>query len=96
MDAARSNMYKGNLSDTDMRKLLSNLKKVNWDTIIFPDVICCDAPVKTLVLSLDGKQRRFKSMTPPVATAELMKYLTDLAVRIDLPVYSNPIGFQEY
>jgi hypothetical protein len=58
-------------------------------------VLCCDSSIKTILISYNGKYKRFKSMTPPKEAIPLIDYLTQLSTQISLPKYERPIDFEE-
>src|SRR6185312_10035281 len=68
VDSSLTGNYKGYLTDKEFKKLIDLLNKINWDTLIFPKIFCCDAPIKTIIISYNKKLRRFKSMEPPKET----------------------------
>ena len=96
VDTTLSGNFKGTLSEKEFNKAVSILKTINWDTVTFPKVLCCDAPIVTLMFSYKGTYKRFKSMTPPKSTNGLIKYLTDLGSKIILHKYDKPIDFEDF
>jgi len=96
VDTNLNGNFKGTLSEKEFNKVVSLLKTINWDTVIFPKVLCCDAPIVTLMFSNKGTYMRFKSMTPPQSTNALIKYLTDLGSKVILPKYDKPIDFEDF
>ena len=94
-DTTRSGNYKGSLSEKDYGTLLTLLKQVDWGTITFPKVTCCDGPVKTIILTYNDKYKRYKSMTPPQETRKLIDFLTQLGTQIKLPAYDKAIDFED-
>ncbi len=95
-DTTLSGNFKGTLSEKEFTKVVSLLKTIDWDTVTFPKVLCCDAPIVTLMFSYKGTYKRFKSMTPPRSTNALIKYLTDLGSKVLLPKYDKPIDFEDF
>lgn len=95
VDTSKSGNFKGELEDKDFEKLLSHLSKINWDTITFPEVYCCDGSIKTILISYNGKYKKFKSMTPPQVTQPLFDYLINLCSKVALTRYTKPIDFEE-
>lgn len=96
VDTPLSGNFKGILSEKEFNKVVSLLKVINWDTISFPKVLCCDAPIVTFMFSYNGIYKRYKSMTPPLSTNTLFKYLTDLGSNLILPKYNKPIDFEDF
>ncbi len=96
VDTTLSGNFKGSLSEKEFNKVVSLWKAIHWDTVTFPKVLCCDAPIATLMFSYKGTYKRFKSMTPPQSTNGLIKYLTDLGSKVILPKYDKPIDFEDF
>lgn len=94
-DSLNSGTFKGMLSDEDFMKLLQQLEKYDFDSLQFPEVMCCDFPIKTIIISYNGKYKRFKSMTPPKEANNLINFLTQLSTKISLSRYNKPIDFEE-
>jgi hypothetical protein len=95
LDTAISGNYKGYLKDADFNNLITELQQVNWDTLKFNKRFCCDGSVKTLIISYNGKHKKFKSMFPPSQVNGLINYLVNLGSRLSLPRYGKPIDFEE-
>jgi Fe-S-cluster containining protein len=94
-DTAKSGNFKGQLNEKDYSMLLTLLKQIDWETITFSKVKCCDKPVKTIILSYNKKYKQFKSMEPPQSTLKLIEFLTNLGAQIKLPSYKKPIDFED-
>jgi hypothetical protein len=95
-DSILSGNFKGYLTDEDFKKLIGFLEKINWDTLTYSKVLCCDGAIKTISLSYNDKYKRIKSMTLPQSTIDLSNYLTYLATKISIPKYDKPIDFEIY
>ncbi len=95
-DTTLSGNFKGTLNDQDFNKVVRLMTAINWDTVTFPKVLCCDRPIVTLMFSYNGTYKRFKSMTPPQSTNELTRYLTDLGAKVALTKYDKPIDFEDF
>ncbi len=54
VDTALSGNFKGNLNEKEFRKVVSLLRTVDLDTLASPTVLCCDAPIVTLMFSYNG------------------------------------------
>jgi hypothetical protein len=93
-DTTNSGNFKGSVTEADYKQLLALVEKIDWETIDFPKVMCCDAPVRTIILSYNNKKFRFRSMTPPESTTELTKFLVQLASSTSLLRYDQPIEFE--
>lgn len=77
-DSARIGSYTGKLTKDQYKELLGQIKAADIDHLRFPDVLCCDGPVVTLIV-YNGKERRYlKSMTPPQEARSLLNYLFSL------------------
>ncbi len=94
-DSTNSGNFKGVIPEQDYKQLLALLQKIDWDTINFPKVMCCDKPVRTFLLSYNNKNFKFKSMNPPESTNELTQFLVKLASSTSLAKYEGVIDFQD-
>lgn len=93
-DTSKSGGFKGFLNQKDFDKLISLLKEIDWENVHFPKVTCCDGPVRTIILLANDEYRKFKSMSPPDVTEELISFLSNLAVTVKLPLYEKPMDFE--
>lgn len=94
-DSLLSGAFKGSVKDKDFNQLIDLLKKANLDSLHFPDVLCCDSSIKTLIVSYNENYKQFKSMTPPKQADKLIAFLTHLATTVSLPKYSGAIDFEQ-
>jgi hypothetical protein len=95
VDTAASGNFKGQLSGKSYNKIIGLLAEVNWDTIVFPKVLCCDKSLKTIILTYNGETRRFKSMEAPQSVMPLINYLINVGINEKFSVYNKPIDFEE-
>ncbi len=94
-DSAKSGSFKGSLTEADHNKIIDLLRKVDWDTLKFPEIYCCDGPVVTIMIEYNKESKTFRSMTPPQETEELIAYLKDFLLKISyLPEYDKPMDFK--
>jgi hypothetical protein len=77
-DSAKMGYFKGTLSDSLYDALSKELKRINIDSLSFPDVLCCDGPVTTLIIYHHGKRKYLHSMFPPEATRALISVLYNI------------------
>lgn len=95
VDSILSGAFKGTIKNKDYNKLIRLLKNCDFDSLKFPEVLCCDSSIKTIILSYNGKYKRFKSMIPPQEVNNLITFLMHLAKTISLPKYKGAIDFEE-
>lgn len=79
-DSTKSGMFKSSISKANYDSLVSLLVKTNIDSLKFPDQMCCDAPVVTLIVYHNHKRKYLKSMFPPEEAQPLMSFLKTLAL----------------
>ena len=96
VDSTLTGNYKGYLTDKELKKITDLFKKINWDTLVFPKIFCCDAPIKTIIISTKGKLRKFKSMQPPKETKELFSSLIDIASKRSLTKHDKTFHFDDF
>ena len=79
-----SGSFTGTINSAEYQQLKDILKRADYNNLNFPDVTCCDGPIKTVIIYADGKRKYLKSMTPPAEANELINWLTSLGVRKNL------------
>lgn len=94
-DSSLSGSFKGTVKSKDFNKLTRILKKCNFDSIKSPEILCCDSSIKTIIVSYNGKYKRFKSIILSHELNDLITFLTHLATTISLPKHTGAIDFEE-
>lgn len=90
----RSGEFKGHISKTSLDELMLELSHSNYETLSFPNVDCCDAPIITIIIYAKGKRVYLHSMLPSKEAADLIKYLTQLATDVELPKATEKLEFE--
>lgn len=93
-DTSKSGGFKGKLSQKDFDKLILLIKEIDWDHIDWPKVSCCDLPIKTVMVGINGFTKNFKSMKWPEEANKLIEFLTELGTNVKLPEYTGPMDFE--
>lgn len=75
LDKRFSGQFSGSLDQSKYNKLIELLQNCSLDVLQFPAIICCDAPIITIIVYYNGDRKYFKSMTPPRITNELISFL---------------------
>lgn len=75
LDKRFSGPFSGSLEQSKYNKLIELLQNCSLDTLQFPDIICCDAPITTIIVYYNSEKKYFKSMTPPRIANELILFL---------------------
>jgi hypothetical protein len=88
-------LYKGKISKKEFDTLMTYLAEIDWKTIEFDKRMCCDAPIKSLILNYNGETRKYRAMFPPESTNKLFQYLYDLAVNNKLPETKEKLVFEQ-
>lgn len=94
IDTSKSGGFKGELSQKDFDKLILLIKEIDWDHIEWPKVKCCDLPIKTIMVGINGFTKNFKSMQWPKEANKLIEFLTELGTGVKLAKYSGPMDFE--
>ena len=94
VDSTKSGAFNGEISKKDFDKLLSLIKEINWDRLDWPKVMCCDLPVKTVMVGVNGRSKNYKSMKWPQEADNLIDFLTKLASSVNLPAYDGAMDFE--
>jgi len=79
-DSTASGMFTGKVSQAVYDSLTSLMVKMNIDSLKFPNTLCCDAPVVTLIVYHNGKRKYLKSMFPPEEAQALITMLKTIAL----------------
>jgi len=79
-DSSKSGMYTGTISQDNYDTLVNLLVKSNIDSMQFPNQMCCDAPIVTLIVHHNGKRKYLKSMFPPEDAQPVIEFLRKLAL----------------
>lgn len=90
----KSGEFKGHISKTALDELMLELNHSNYETLNFPNVDCCDAPIITIIIYAKGKKTYLRSMLPPKEASELIKYLSQLASDVELPKSTEKLDFE--
>jgi hypothetical protein len=80
-----SGSFKGILNDEKFNEVLAHLESSNYDSLKFPPVDCCDAPIITIIVYCNDKRTYLKSMEPPANANNFISYLDSLTSEIKLP-----------
>ncbi len=95
IDRRYSGQFISTLKEADYEKLITLLQAFNLDTLAFPDINCCDLPIKTLIVYSNGKRHYYKSMEPPSAVYNLLAFLKVLGTNKELSITSNRKTLEE-
>lgn len=87
--------FKGKMSKKEYNTLLTYLQEINWKTIEFSKEMCCDAPIRSLILNYNGETRKFRAMFPPESTQKLFDFLRNYAENNKLPASNEPLEFEK-
>lgn len=94
-DTSKSGGYKGLLEQQKFNELVQAVQSSNYAAFRFPDILCCDGPVITMIIYSNGKRTYLKSMMPPKEAEGLISYLRNLALETVLPKTSEAIKIEE-
>jgi hypothetical protein len=91
-DSTREGYFTGKLPDSTYQKFVAALKTSNLRQLDADEILCCDAPIITIILYANGKRKPFRTMLfPPIVAQNLVNVLYQIAgdqlgTRIDKPV----------
>lgn len=93
-DSLNSGDFKGQLTKEQFQDVLKTLNKTNYETLRVKEVLCCDMPVRTIIIYCKKKRYYFKSMDYPREADELISFLKQLAITIKLPRYDKQVSLE--
>lgn len=94
-DSTRIGSYKGQLTKGQYKKLLQEVKAADVEHLEFPDILCCDGPVATLIVYDKSGRKYFKSMTPPQQARSLLSYLFSICESNDFKKTSEKLTIEQ-
>ena len=94
-DTASQGYFTGQLSDRTFEKLIKAIKTCNLRTLKMKNNLCCDAPIKTIIIYFNGQRKYFKTMFPPIIAHELIATLYDIYIEGNLKKTSEKFKIEE-
>lgn len=96
IDTTLSGAFKGVLNYKDYNRLITLLKNCDLDSLeSLSNVLCCGGPIKILIVSYNGKYKRFKFKTTSSNIDSLINFLTQLSIKVPVIKYNGAIDFEE-
>jgi len=89
------NMYKGQLTNTQYDSVINLLAQVNYKSLVWDDVTCCDGVITTLIVYAGSDKKYLKSMLPSQESQPLLNYLHTLGLKTDLPKTGDEIELEQ-
>jgi len=77
-DTAKQGCYTGIINDSLFNSIINDMNKVGIDSLVSDDRLCCDAPVKTIIIYSGNKRQFFHTMFPKDKFVSLIKSLYDV------------------
>jgi len=74
LNQIKSGNFKGKLTDSSYNELVRLLQSCFLRDLKFPNILCCDASVVTLIIYYNGQRKVLRSMTPPLIADGLITY----------------------
>jgi hypothetical protein len=93
--AENSGSFQGTLTNKQFNILMKAIKASNYESLKFPDIDCCDAPIVTIIVYANGKKTYLKSMMPPQEASELILFLQDYTSKIQLPTTTEKFEIEQ-
>ena len=97
LDSARSGNFTGQLSDqlyTELMDLIisSKITEVDFNQ---NQILCCDAPIKTLILYHNDTRKYYKAMFEPKVLKALISFLYSINQNLDLTQVDEKFTFEK-
>lgn len=87
--------FKGMMDDCTFLKITKAFQKVGIDSLEFPEVLCCDGQVITIIAYYNGKRKYLKSMIPPEKSYQLINVLMRFCNHHSLPRTKDTFKIEE-
>jgi hypothetical protein len=71
--------FTGKLPDSIYHKLVAAIRTSHLRSLQADDILCCDAPIITIILYANGTRKSFRSMSPPIVAQHLVRVLYQIA-----------------
>jgi hypothetical protein len=94
-DSAAEGYFSGQLPDSLYQPLLRALRTINLRSLHMDTVLCCDAPVKTMIIYFNGQRKYFKTMFPPKLVDRLILALYNICVYANGSPVKEPFKLEE-
>lgn len=95
IDSARSGRFKGVLNEAQFAKLLEVLDSSDYTHLQFPDILCCDKVITTIIVYSKGQRTYLKSMNPPEEAKALVAFLYQLGTELKLEKTTDEFSIEE-
>jgi hypothetical protein len=94
-DSTAEGYFTGQLPDSLYQPLLHALRTINLRSLNMDTVLCCDAPVKTVIVYFNGQRKYFKTMFPPRFTDRLILALYNICGYANGSRVNEPFKLEE-
>jgi hypothetical protein len=94
-DSTAEGYFSGELPDSLYQPLLHALRTINLRSLHMDTVLCCDAPVKTVIVYFNGQRKYFKTMFPPKLTDRLILALYNICIYANGSRVKEPFKLEE-
>lgn len=74
-DSTARGYFVGQVTDSLYRAVIDALQTCYLPQLTISEVLCCDAPLKTVSVYFNGQERKFKTMFPPIIVHKLFTVL---------------------
>jgi hypothetical protein len=78
-DATGEGHFTSNVPDSTYHNLIAAIKTSNLRQLQSDEILCCDAPIITIILYANGQRTSFRSMSPPIVAQNLVDILYRIA-----------------
>jgi hypothetical protein len=78
-DTTGEGYFTGKVPDSTYRKLIAAIQTSRLRNLQSDEMLCCDAPIITMILYANGTRKSFRSMFPPIVAQHLIHILYQIA-----------------
>jgi hypothetical protein len=84
LDSTKMGYFAGSVNDTLFKRLNTEIRRMNLDSLTYKGSNCCDAPIKSFTVYYKGRNKEITAMFPPPVTYKFINALGEICA-------SNPM-----
>lgn len=94
-DSAAEGYFSGQLPDSLFQPMLHALRTINLRNLYMDTILCCDAPVRTIIVYFNGQRKYFKTAFPPRLMDRLIIALYNIGAYANGSRMNEPFKLEE-
>lgn len=78
-DSTQEGYFIGKMRDSTYQNLIAAIRTSHLRQLTSDEMLCCDAPIVTIILYANGQHTSFRAMFPPIVAQDLVNVLYQIA-----------------